>query len=523
MESRFNFKTVSIPGDGEIDFRQFWMKSKKKMKRALDKGVEELGALKASIMAEVSLMKEDTETTVMLRSKSLVISESTRLEPMLSDTLEGLLEMLSNYTKQGSGWTVTEIRDMQISMARYVPIKGGSYVPLPAWIERKRAIVSVRNDDNKCFMWAIRSALYPVEKNTARMSNYPSDDLNWEGVTFPMQLHDIPAFEDANDIAINVYGARDETIVPLMLSKHQGKRVHLFYQGGNYSWVKHVSRLFYRHTKHKCKKYFCDCCLLSFTDAKALEKHDKICRGVEQVAQRISMPAEKKLSYDDFKRQAQVPYVIYADFEAIITKEEQKNGSTKKLGLHEICSYGYIVVRHDGKADEPVLYRGKDASTRFLEALKEEEEEIRRKLRLKNKPKLSKEDQAAYAKVKKCHVSLEEDFYVDKVLDYCTLTGKYVGAAHWRCRNYVDPDMEIPVFFHNLRGYDSHLLLQRTDGKSVKCIPNNKERYMSVTIGKLKFLDSQQFMADSLANLVKYNEDSPISDKYGAERKGVYP
>ncbi|XP_031551874.1 uncharacterized protein LOC116289141 [Actinia tenebrosa] len=46
---------------------------------------------------------------------------------------------------------------------------------------------------------------------------------------------------------------------------------------------------------------------------------------------------------------------------------------------------------------------------------------------------------------------------------------------------------------------------------------------MSVTVGKLKFLDSQQFMADSLANLVKYNTEFPISSQYGAERKGVYP
>ena len=58
--------------------------------------------------------------------------------------------------------------------------------------------------------------------------------------------------------------------------------------------------------------------------------------------------------------------------------------------------------------------------------------------------------------------------------------------------------MDIPVFFHNLRGYGSHLLLQGTDGSNVKCIPNNKERYMSVTVGKLRFLDSMQFMADSL-------------------------
>ncbi|XP_031550573.1 uncharacterized protein LOC116288002 [Actinia tenebrosa] len=222
------------------------------------------------------------------------------------------------------------------------------------------------------------------------------------------------------------------------------------------------------------------------------------------------MPAEKELSYEDFKRQTKVPYVIYADFESIITKENQENGATKRLGLHEICSYGYIVVRHDGKADAPVIYRGKNAANKFLEALQDEEEKGEKP----GKPSTH---------CIHCHKRLVEDFYMDKVLDYCSVTGAYVGAAHWRCRTHVDPEMEIPVFFHNLRGYDSHLLLQGTDGSDVKCIPNNKERYMSVTVGKLKFLDSQQFMADSLVNRVKYNTDFPISSQYGAERKGVYP
>ena len=116
---------------------------------------------------------------------------------------------------------------------------------------------------------------------------------------------------------------------------------------------------------------------------------------------------------------------------------------------------------------------------------------------------------------------------MDKVRDHCHITGKYRGAAHWRCNiNFrVNPEMEIPVFFHNLRGYDSHLLLQGTDGSDVKCIPNNKERYMSVTVGKLKFLDSMQFMADSLDNLVKYNKDNlPITKEFDLEtKKGVYP
>ena len=45
--------------------------------------------------------------------------------------------------------------------------------------------------------------------------------------------------------------------------------------------------------------------------------------GVEEVAQRIQMPVDKNLSYADHQKQLQVPYVIYADFEALITKESK--------------------------------------------------------------------------------------------------------------------------------------------------------------------------------------------------------
>ena len=93
--------------------------------------------------------------------------------------------------------------------------------------------------------------------------------------------------------------------------------------------------------------------------------------GVEEVAQRIQMPMDKNLFYDDHRRQLQIPYVIYADFEALITKESKTSGKTEKKGLHEICSFGYVVVRCDGHAEEPVLYRGKNAANKLLKELRQ--------------------------------------------------------------------------------------------------------------------------------------------------------
>ena len=59
----------------------------------------------------------------------------------------------------------------------------------------------------------------------------------------------------------------------------------------------------------------------------------------------------------------------------------------------------------------------------------------------------------------------------------------------------------IPVIFHNLKGYDGHLLMQamaRVQGE-IKCTPTNTEKYISFSLGNLRFIDS----VNLCVNLVK--------------------
>ena len=72
--------------------------------------------------------------------------------------------------------------------------------------------------------------------------------------------------------------------------------------------------------------------------------------------------------------------------------------------------------------------------------------------------------------------------------------------------NYrIDPKRwKLPIFLHNLRGYDGHLLIQAAKERhgNIRVIPNNTERYMAFSIGQVQFLDSFQFTMKSLDNLV---------------------
>ena len=105
--------------------------------------------------------------------------------------------------------------------------------------------------------------------------------------------------------------------------------------------------------------------------------------------------------------------------------------------------------------------------------------------------------------------------------DHCHLSGKFRGAAHEVCHRQYKPPTFFPVVFHNLCGYDNHLLF-KTLGNSegdISCIINNEENYISFTKhvivdkfvnkeGKIvnikremRFIDSLRLMASSLDKL----------------------
>ena len=84
--------------------------------------------------------------------------------------------------------------------------------------------------------------------------------------------------------------------------------------------------------------------------------------------------------------------------------------------------------------------------------------------------------------------------------------GKYRGPAHIDCNINLKLNHKIPIVFHNLKNYDSHLIMQELDKFNLKLnvIPNGLEKYMSFSINnKLSFIDSFQFLSSSLDSLVK--------------------
>ena len=125
----------------------------------------------------------------------------------------------------------------------------------------------------------------------------------------------------------------------------------------------------------------------------------------------------------------------------------------------------------------------------------------------------------------------------DKVQDHYHITVNYRGAAHNACNllyRISRTGWKLSVVIHNLKGYDDHLIVKafKSEFGKVSVIPQNMEKYLSPTVGQLKFIDSFQFTPQGLDKLAKTLEDdefrylseSCAPNHFGLIRcKGVYP
>ena len=110
-----------------------------------------------------------------------------------------------------SGLVLTQMDTIKINFDKYNPTRGGKFIPLPKWVQNKKACININNADNKCFKYSVQCGICKVyeKDHPNRFYHYKNlnDELNWTDVNFPSSNIDIDTFEENNDrkVAVNVY------------------------------------------------------------------------------------------------------------------------------------------------------------------------------------------------------------------------------------------------------------------------------------------------------------------------------
>ena len=533
--------------------------------------------IKTILYLHVKMSNHERIVEFAFHSKGLrTILDGTNVNDAYDEMVEEILEEIDKTEMaEGSGWRFEKVIKLVLHTTKWDTINAGSYIELPQALKNKKAIINMKNQDDKCFLWSVLRALNLKDKNNERIDNElksKEDTLNMQGIQYPVSFRGIDRFESQNPkISITVLGYnKDERVNTLKVSKYTGCEhdiVLLLIKDGeksHYCLVKNLSALLASQiNRHKGTSHICLNCINGFKSKDSLKKHKEYCYNNECV--NIVMPPPNTfLKFDKFHFSERAPFVIYADFESFIKPMDScdpnpNHSYTKKYQKHKPSGFSYYIksLYEDVKKSEKRTYiktkkEEPDAEDVFVKWL---EEDVKKIANIKPKEMvITEEEQEQFDKASDCWICGEELKNDNKVRDHCHYTGRYRGAAHNKCNLKYRKPKDVPVFFHNLSGYDSHLFIRSLASPNpkeyIECIPNNEEKYISFTknkiVGKytnkkgevkdktfkIVFKDSLKFMRSSieaLANNLAKDGFKIISKYFTPEQvelikqKGFYP
>ena len=116
----------------------------------------------------------------------------------------------------------SHFESLQLTLWQLDTLRGSAYIPLPLWIQAKRAVINVTGTGDDCFKWAVLAGIHPVDAQTESMSQYAEHigKYDFSSLRFPVPLSSVGPFTAANNLSINVYGVDDdkEVLYPLVSS-----------------------------------------------------------------------------------------------------------------------------------------------------------------------------------------------------------------------------------------------------------------------------------------------------------------
>ena len=125
------------------------------------------------------------------------------------------MRRFEEFLAMGLGWMLESVDGIVLSYAAYQPTSASSYIPSPAYIVKKHAVVNIRNNDDKCFLWSVLASLHPQKIHSERMAKYQQFEceVNTNGLAFPVVIPwGVRKFENLNStISANVFAFDGKT------------------------------------------------------------------------------------------------------------------------------------------------------------------------------------------------------------------------------------------------------------------------------------------------------------------------
>ena len=330
-----------------------------------------------------------TQPPVILTSEMIAVYAADTAPP-LDNVNRPLLNFIEVFELNGSGWVFSNFQSLQLTLWQLDPLRGSAFIPLPRWIQVRRAVVNVTGTCGDCYKWAILVGMHPVDVHADRRGKYVQHigKYGFSPLHFPVFLKAVGSFALRNNISINVYRVDDDneviyalrvlsTLVPdrhmdLLLFERDG--VH------HYATIRNISRLVGRQLSNHC----CRRCLHAYSSQELLDPHAFDCCHT----QRTKFHKDPRCRFTNIQKQLLAPFVVYDDFESTLQRVgDEAMDTTQGVAVggdeptpvagpfqeHLPCSFAYKLMSSmvPDFSRSLVSYRVEDAREMFVRKLQE--------------------------------------------------------------------------------------------------------------------------------------------------------
>ena len=543
--------------------------------------------LKVAIVLKTKYVKYDEMgaidevVNVFLRSlsKPALLANINNTDKLVNECMLDITTRNEQFIGSGSGWTLNQVTSANIEIGK-LSLSGGCSNAINNIQQNKhKFLIDAKTQGNECFYNSVSIGLLPssthdlgAEKLGILARAYTKTNLVTTPFSLPFDVRNIKKFEKKNALKrrINVYTIIQGEITPihvsvrsknfpvinlLLIRKNKGVDHH-------YIYIKNFDRFCDGPSE---RKYHCTRCMNCFSSTDALENHLDLCESEDFV--KIEYPEEgTDVAFRSHEKQVMQGIIGACDFEASLRPISRKENAEKyncancnnegniKLCTHNTTdchhqiptSYSFMLCDKSGQ----IIYSKTESDEQnvmeiFFKTLDYVEHNFFPLLqRHREKTDYKPNEELNFHKATHCYLC-KEVFQQNvnskyKVRDHCHYSNEYLGAAHNSCNWRRTCERAIPIFIHNFKNYDSQFILQglQYSNKKIEGIPYNMEKFRTLQIGKLCFVDSMQMLPLSLSNLVDDLRNSnhtfplilqiPIFKKYPFHKddllkKGVYP
>ena len=371
------------------------------------------------------------------KSNNIEIMSGTETNDAINEIFDSFLlryqEGLETKMK-GSSFTFDRVDLLEYHLHKISLNRGGSYIMSSDWLKNKGATINPKNKDNECFKYAIIASLHHQEigRNLQRISKLKPfvSRYNLTDIEFPSYSKDWRKFKKNNksiDLNILFTPYNTKQIRPAYISKYNNERdiqVNLLMiTDNNNNWhylaVKSISGLLKGITSKHKEDLYCLNCFCSYTTAKKLKKHERICKDHDFCHVKLPNADNKILKYNPGEKSLKVPFVIYADLECLLQKintcqNNPEKSYTEKKAKHKPSGYSSVkCCSFDNTANESSYYRGKDCMKIFCRDLRDQAMKTINYEKKEMIPLTNEEEEGSYENQDICYIC-EKEFCTNK-------------------------------------------------------------------------------------------------------------